>query len=519
MPARKAPRAPLISIDMRSDGLVVDDERLTQRLLSRLLAALLQAHGEGLARAEAPSTRAALRDRMAGLPELHRTQLWRALQCLDDSPLRGLVQCAGRSAGPFWLDDEELQRCRITVQGKRLTATALAGFLGQRRDAAGALPVLSLPSPRRATARGTASSLPSLGYVAALARADMLIDRGELYPARQALQDAQAHLRTDDALEAAALSMRRARVARRLGDWAGVQAELRELAVIAQRARLSPAARRQLDARQHLLAAWHLYGSLGNTAAALARLQQVDAAAQTADLHLCSDCCNLGGILLRELALSEGDSTRAAQATACLGEAVRSAALAGLPDALQIAAANLANSLSALHEAGLLPQQQAGTAVDWLLLSEAVCAQWSIGRSSLLNMVFLLRLAAAHDLDFARVSAAARAQGQTLHARSFAALAADTWTTRERVHSQIPVEQRCAFFLMWATHAAREQDRVSALELCSRVLREKRKLRDAMARSRYEDEVQRLRAMLTTVPAPARGATAGRKAMRVAKRL
>ncbi|MEC5398966.1 hypothetical protein [Uliginosibacterium sp. H1] len=515
MPARPAPRAPLISIDLCSDGFVVDGERLPRRLLSRLLAALLQAHAEGLARDTTPCTRAALRDRIVGLPELHRTQLWRALQGLDDSPLRGLVCCAGRSAGPFWLDDALLRRCRITVQGKRLTTASLAAFLGQQRDAADVVPVLSLP-PRR-TARSTAGSLPSLGYVAALARADLLIDRGELYPARQALQDAQLHLRADDALEAAALSMRRARVARRLGDWAGVQVELRELAVIAQRARLSPAARRQLDARQHLLAAWHLYGSLGNTAAALARLLQVDAAAQAADLHLCSDCCNLRGILLRELALSEADATRAAQAMACLGEAVRSAALAGLPDALQIAAANLANSLSALHEAGLLPQQQAGTAVDWLLLSESVCAQWSIGRSSLLNMVFLLRLAVAHDLDFARVSAAARAQGQTLHARSFAALAADTWTARERVHSQIPVEQRCAFFLMWATHATREQDRVSALELCGRVLREKRKLRDAVARSRYEEEVQRLRAMLTAVPSPAREASTTRKAVRVAK--
>lgn len=471
----------MIQVHLRPEALQLDALLLRGSLLSRLLAALLQAHGEGLATPRSPCSRVDLRERIAGLAELHRTQLWRLLQRLEATPLAGLIAAEARSSGPFWLDAQRLTQCEFLIGGQPVTPDGLAALLGQAREAAH---------------RPAAPACLPLACVEGLARADYLLDRGELYPARLALQEAAAHLPADDAMAAVTIGLRRARIARRLGDWAALQDELRELGASLRQARMPAQARAQLGLRLRVLEAWHCYGSLGQAGAALQRLEQVDEQALAWDMGLRGEYLNLRGLVLRELAIAAQSRAQAGEALACLAEALRCASLAGLPDALQIAAANLANALAQLLEAGLAggAGQDLRDALGWLLLSDAVCARWQLGASSLLNTVFLLRM--AMPLDFAEVAALAAAQGQTLPGSSFADLAARRWAACRAVHSQIPAAQRCAFFLMWAQHAAREGDAFAALELCDRVRHLSRKLRDVAARQAYGREADALQARL-----------------------
>ncbi|TDP61864.1 hypothetical protein [Roseateles toxinivorans] len=474
----------MIQVHLRRDALQIDALLLRGSLLSRLLAALLQAHGEGLATLRAPCSRVDLRERISGLAELHRTQLWRLLQRLEATPLAALIAAEARSSGPFWLDAQRLAQCEFLIDGRPVTPDGLAALLGQAREAAH---------------RPAAPACLPLACVEGLARADFLLDRGELYPARLALQAAAAHLPTDDAMAAVTLGLRRARIARRLGDWAALQDELRELGASLRQARMPAQARAQLGLRLQVLGAWHCYGSLGQAGAALQRLEQLEQVGEQAlawDMGLRGEYLNLRGLVLRELAIAGQSRAQAGEALACLAEALRCASLAGLPDALQIAAANLANALAQLLEAGLAggAGQDLRDALGWLLLSDAVCARWQLGASSLLNTVFLLRMAL--PLDFAEVAALAAAQGQALPGSSFADLAARRWAACRAVHSQIPAAQRCAFFLMWAQHAAREGDVFAALELCDRVRHLSRKLRDVAARQAYGREADALQARL-----------------------
>jgi hypothetical protein len=464
--------APLHRIQLQPTGLRIDGlPELRSRLLPKLLAALLQAHEQGLARVDSPCARADLCERIAGMAELHRTQVWRALALLEDGPLAPLIEASARSSGPFWLNAPLLAACRFEIEGAPAEGEALAGWLGQQR-------------PVRAPA---AAPLLPLGYAEALARADFQLDRGELYPARLAVQQAAAHLPEGDAAAAAALGLRRARIARRLGDWAALQDELRDLGHALNNARLPRAERRQLRARVAILAAWHWYGSLGQPAAALDKLDEVDLEVLGADPTLRCDHGNLRGIVLRELAVARGDAALATQSLASLGDALRGASLGGLPDALQVCAANLAHTLGQLAEAGLLAADGPGLedALRWLLLSDALCARWQLGRSSLLNTIFLLRLAAFARLDFPALQRLATGEGLPLPATSYGELAQQRWTACRARHSQIPPDQRCAFLLLWARHALDEGDAFSATDLVRQARLQARKLRDEQARRRY----------------------------------
>lgn len=479
---------PTHRVQLLPQGLRIDGQpELRSRLLPRLIAALLQAHEQGLARVDSPCSRAELRERIAGMAELHRTQVWRALALLDDGELAALIEASARSSGPFWLNAQLLPTCRFEIDGEPATGEALARWLGQQR-------------PVRAPA---AAPLLPLAYAEALARADYLLDRGELYPARLALQQAAPHVPPGDDAAAAALGLRRARIARRLGDWAALQDELRDLGQTLNHSRLPRLERRQLRARVAILAAWHWFGSLGQAAPALDKLDEVDPEVLAADSTLRCDHGNLRGIVLRDLAIARGDAALAAQSLASLGDALRSASLAGLPDALQVCAANLSNAIGRLVEADLLPaggpdspDSPEGSGVEdalrWLLLSDALCARWQLGRSSLLNTIFLLRLAALGRLDFAALQRLATAQGLPLPATSFGELAAQRWASCRARQSQIPADQRCAFLLLWARHALDEGDAFSATDLVRQARLQARKLRDEEARRRYLGEADAL---------------------------
>ncbi len=472
--------SPVRRVLLSATGLQIDDApALRSRLLPRLLGALLQAHEHGLARPDSACTRADLCARMVGMAELHRTQVWRALALLQHSPLDGLIAAHARSGGPFWLDADRLAELRFELDdGRPAEGPALADWLGQQRDVA----------PRVATA------LLPLAYAEALARADYLLDRGELYPARLALQQALPHVPPQDLVAAAALALRRARIARRLGDWAALQDELRELGQTVNDSRLPAPERQPLRARLAILSAWHWYGSLGQPAAALAKLDEIPTAALNQDPTLRGDHGNLRGIVLRELAVSRGDAGLARAAIDSLGDALRAASLAGLPDALQVCAANLSNTLGQLAEAGLLPVDGPAVpeALRWLLLSDAICTRWQVGRSSLLNTIFLLRLATLGGLRFDALQRLAAEQGLPLPGESYAALAAQRWAACRARQSQIPADQRCAFLLLWARHALDEGDAFSATDLIRQARLQMRKLRDEQARRRYQAEADAL---------------------------
>jgi len=480
MPATaSSPLAPL-RVDLHATGIRIgaDTVLLRSRLLPRLLAALLQAHAQGLARRDSPCSRADLCARMAGMAELHRTQVWRAMAQLAGTPLASLVAAQTPSGGPFWLNEALLARCSFHLEGGTLAqGPELADWLGQRSPAA-------LPA---------AAPLLPWAYTEALARADHLLDRGELYPARLALQQAAPHLPARDPLAAAALGWRRARIARRLGDWGALQDELRDLSQTLNDPRLPAPERLQLQARIAILAAWHWYGSLGQASPALARLDEVPPAALAFDPTLRCDHGNLRGIVLREMALAKSDRSLAAASIAALGDALRSASLAGLPDALQICAANLAHGIGQLAHAGLLGTQASlKDALRWLLLSDAICTRWQLGRSSLLNTIFLLRLCGLGQWRYAVLRRLAEEAGQPLQADSYAALAAQRWEACRGRQSQIPADQRCAFLLLWARHAAAECDSFSAADLVRQARLQARKLRDPQARQRYLDEADAL---------------------------
>ncbi|SEK96179.1 hypothetical protein SAMN05216359_104141 [Roseateles sp. YR242] len=471
-----------LRVELHRTGLRIGPEApvLRSRLLPRLLAALLQAHDEGFARRDSPCSRADLCARIAGMAELHRTQVWRAMAQLGNTPLQTLIAAQTPSGGPFWLHEPVLARCSFHLDtGGNAQGSELADWLGQRPLATG---------PGAAT-----TPLIPWAYTEALARADHLLDRGELYPARLALQQAVPHLPPQDPLAVAALGWRRARIARRLGDWGALQDELRDLSQTLNDPRLPAPERLQLNARIAILAAWHWYGSLGQPAAALARLDEVPPAALAFDPTLRCDHGNLRGIALRELALAQGDTALAAAAIATLGDALRSASLAGLPDALQICAANLAHGIGQLAHAELLGTQASiKDALRWLLLSDAICTRWQLGRSSLLNTIFLLRLATLGKLRFSALRRLADEAGQPLQADSYAALAAHRWEACRGRQSQIPADQRCAFLLLWARHAAAECDSFSATDLVRQARLQARKLRDPQARQRYLEEADEL---------------------------
>ncbi|OWQ93704.1 hypothetical protein CDN99_04430 [Roseateles aquatilis] len=474
LPVAIAHRIQLLPNGLRIDGL----PELRSRLLPRLLAALLQAHEQGLARIDSPCTRAELCQRITGMAELHRTQVWRALALLADGPLAALIEATARSSGPFWLNAALLTTCHFDIEGTPATGAELARWLGQQR-------------PVRAPA---AEPLLPLAYAEALARADYLLDRGELYPARLALQQAAPHVPDGDASAAAALGLRRARIARRLGDWAALQDELRDLGQALNNARFPRPERRQLRARVAILAAWHWYGSLGQPAAALDKLDEVEPEVLATDSSLRCEHGNLRGIVLRELAVARGDAALAQQALASLGDALRHASLAGLPDTLQVCAANLSNALGQLAEARLLPTDGPGVedALRWLLLSDALCARWQLGRSSLLNTIFLLRLAALGGFRFDALQRLATGQGLPLPASSYGELAAQRWAACRARQSQIPADQRCAFLLLWARHALDEGDAFTATDLVRQARVQARKLRDEQARRRYLAEADAL---------------------------
>ncbi|KAI1697384.1 hypothetical protein Ddc_19766 [Ditylenchus destructor] len=343
------------------------------------------------------------------MAELHRTQVWRALALLEERPAgradrrqrpqQRPVLAERRPVGRLPLRDR--RRARRWRRARRLAGPAASGARARGRASAAA-GLCRGAGPRRFPARSRrALSRSARGAASAGAPAE------------------------GDAAAAAALGLRRARIARRLGDWAALQDELRELGHALNNARLPRAERRQLRARVAILAAWHWYGSLGQPAAALDKLEEVDPDVLAADPMLRCDHGNLRGIVLRELAVARGDAALAAQAIASLGDALRSASLSGLPDALQVCAANLAHTLGQLVEAGLLAEGGPGPsdALRWLLLSDAMCARWQLGRSSLLNTIFLLRLAAFARMDFKTLQRLASAEGLPLPASSHGELA------------------------------------------------------------------------------------------------
>ena len=473
-------------------------QRLRNRLLPRLLAALLLAHAQGQACERHPCSRKALQQRLGDRAELHRTQLWRALQALDDSPLAGLIRHGARSAGPFWLDEAVLARCHWRLRGPasepgretpgqsacHLDPTALRALLHQA--AADSRP--GTPPLRR-------QALP-LAYVQALSRADLALERGELYPARLALAQAAEHVPASDLPAQLSLSLRRARIARRLGDWATLQQELRALRQGLEQTSLPPSQARQIGWRLVVLEAWHCHGSLGESAVALQKLAQLDEEALALDAGLLVDYLNLRGMAGRELALRAASAEQACAALEDLAAALRQASLAGLPDALQVSAANLANGLCLLQGAGLLPPERGAEAWDWLLLSESVCERWGLARHSLLNTIFLLRIAEQQGWNFAQAQQRAEAQGLPLPGDSFRSLAAERWEACRRLHSQLPAEQRCAFLLVWARHAWREGDALCAAERAQQARHHGRKLRAESQRERYEGEARQLLAAL-----------------------
>ena len=219
-PSRAGPAAALLVIELDGQQLTLwppngPVQRLRSRLLPRLFAALLLAHAEGQACEARPCSRKALQQRLGDRAELHRTQLWRALQALDDSPLAGLIRHGARSAGPFWLDEVLLSRCRWRLRGQALEGEAASAALRSLLSQAAADARPGRPQPAQ-------QALP-LAYVQALSRADLALDRGELYPARLALAQAAEHAPADDLPAQLSLSLRRARIARRLGDWATLQ--------------------------------------------------------------------------------------------------------------------------------------------------------------------------------------------------------------------------------------------------------------------------------------------------------
>lgn len=454
--------------------------RVRSRLLPRLLAALLLAHAEGQARALRPCSRKALQQSLGDRAELHRTQLWRALQALDATPLAGLIRHGARSAGPFWLDDALLARCQWHRNGQPLDGRALHELLQptatEDRMAASAPPRPTLP----------------LAYVQALSRADLALDRGELYPARLALAQAAEHVPAGDLPALLSLSLRRARIARRLGDWATLQQELRTLRQGLEQPGIPAGQARQLGWRLVVLEAWHCHGSLGESAVALQKLASLDEDALALDAGLLVDFLNLRGMAGRELALQAASETQAAAALADLAAALRQASLAGLPDALQVSAANLANALCLLQSSRLLPPARGAEAWGWLLLSESVCERWGLARHSLLNTIFLLRIAEQQGWTFAQAQRRAEAEGLPLAGDSFRSLAEERWTACRRLHSQLPAEQRCAFLLLWARHAWREGDALCAAELVQQARHHARKLRAASQRERYEGEARDL---------------------------
>ncbi|MGM9514651.1 hypothetical protein ACS5PK_10400 [Roseateles sp. DB2] len=488
-PLATDPAGPPLVIALDSQQLTLKEgdappRRLRNRLLPRLLAALLLAHAEGQACEARPCSRKALQQRLGDRAELHRTQLWRALQALDDSPLCGLIRHGARSAGPFWLDEELLARCRWQRHGLALVqADWLALLAPSPTDARIASPAL----PRQA--------LP-LAYVQALSRADLALERGELYPARLALAQATDHIPVGDLAAQLSLSLRRARIARRLGDWATLQQELRTLRQGLEQPGLPLGQARQIGWRLAVLEAWHCHGSLGESAVALQKLAGLDEQDLALDAGLLVDYLNLRGMAGRELALQAASAEQACAALEDLAAALRQASLAGLPDALQVSAANLSNALCLLQGAGLLPPRRGAEAWGWLLLSESVCERWGLARHSLLNTIFLLRIAEQQGWTFAQAQQRAEAEGLPLAGDSFRSLAAERWETCRRLHSQLPAEQRCAFLLLWARHAWREGDALCAAELVQQARHHGRKLRAESQRERYEGEARQLMAAL-----------------------
>ncbi len=502
-----APEAGLLQIELDGQQVLIrgsdlaapSAQRLRSRLLPRLLAALLLARAEGQACAARPCSRQALQQRLGDRAELHRTQLWRALQALDASPLAGLIRHGARSAGPFWLDDALLTRCRWWqggVQGglqggQPLDGAGLRALLSQAA-VDGAPPAPALPRHR----------LP-LAYVQALSRADLALDRGELYPARLALAQAGEHAPPEDHAAQLSLSLRRARIARRLGDWATLQQELRTLRQGLALPGLPSGQARQIGWRLAVLEAWHCHGSLGESAVALQKLAQLDEDVLALDAGLLVDYLNLRGMAGRELALQAQCERQATAALDDLAAALRQASLAGLPDALQVSAANLSNALCLLQGAGLVPASRGAEAWGWLLLSENVCERWGLARHSLLNTIFLLRIAEQQGWTFAQAQQRAEAEGLPLAGDSFRSLAAERWEACRRLHSQLPAEQRCAFLLLWARHAWREGDALCAAELVQQARHHARKLRAASQRDRYEGEARQLLAALGLAPSTA----------------
>ncbi len=501
--APAAPEACLLQIDLDSQQLQIRGSdpaapqgvlRLRNRLLPRLIAALLLARAEGQACAARPCSRKALQQGLGDRAELHRTQLWRALQTLDASPLAGLIRHGARSAGPFWLDDALLARCEWRQGGQPLDSAGLRALLSQAA-VDGAPPAPALPRHR----------LP-LAYVQALSRADLALDRGELYPARLALAQATEHAPPEDLAAQLSLSLRRARIARRLGDWATLQQELRTLRQGLEQPGLPAGQARQIGWRLAVLEAWHCHGSLGESAVALHKLAQLDEDVLSLDAGLLVDYLNLRGMAGRELALQAHCERQAAAALDDLAAALRQASLAGLPDALQVSAANLANALCLLQGAGLVPASRGAEAWGWLLLSENVCERWGLARHSLLNTIFLLRIAEQQGWSFAQAQQRAEAEGLPLAGDSFRSLAAERWEACRRLHSQLPAEQRCAFLLLWARHAWREGDALCAAELVQQARHHARKLRAASQRDRYEGEAQQLLGALGLAPPQAQQA-------------
>lgn len=457
-------------IDLQPAAVRWPDGQVLGTLLPRLLAALWQVHAQGGARAEQPCTRAQLRE-VLGLAQLHRTQLWRALRRLEGTPLASLVCTHAPSSGPYWLDDAALART-------------------EWHQAPNLLP--------QAPSCGSPSwQLLPLAYVEELAQADHLIDRSELLPARHCVERAAAAAPAGDAPALLAVHMRAARIARRLGDWAGLHKTLRTLRAVLADAPLDAATRQQHELRLAVLDAWHCHASLGHAEVALRQIDALDALALASDPALLGDWLNLRALARRDVALARGDDALATAALADLAQALRTAALAGQPDALQVAAANLAHTSHVLAEGGLLTANAASAreALRWLFCSEALCLRWALARNSLLNGIFLLHITCGNPLPAAEVRQMALAADLPWPHTSLLDWAAARWAQCRPVHAQIPAEQRCAFLLLWAQHAHAAGQTTAAHELLAQARHHAHKLRDGPRRTRY---LARIAALVST---------------------
>jgi len=305
---------------------------------------------------------------------------------------------ANRSRGPFWMNEPDVARLRVTQDGQAATMDALAAFLGI--------------DPRAGQASGTLDyAMQDVAFWNRLTLAMRAAKDGVAASDSTGVAEHfhAAHAAAKDNFQAALSVLNESLAWRRQGQVRRSWEALENLTPYLVDDEDDSGSQAAFSAMAAIARAWNRYSAEGARAALVELdLLQADAKLRPVAQHnprVRFEFLNLKALLFKAMVLKpdglpmQERRDLAVQSIKCFSRALQSAYETGAIESAQDVAANIGLSLWLFWKDSLLDNriQQNTLAVQiqalrWICLSEWICDRFGVGGGSVWNIVFLLRI-------------------------------------------------------------------------------------------------------------------------------